>query len=740
MKRIDEFINKLELNQTTPNERRLFIESLSKKEFSSFLKRDFVYDTLESNSFARSISIRTDLFEEYLNKVQTIIEQFTIDEIRSLLPTIKKEYVTIRNMFTEHLVHLIHNSNKEINIKDLLFFKERIENRKITPEEIRNTLLRMSKEEFSFFICTGPQDDYDMDSISNSSIELKDMYENQIEIIAEILEEYTEDEMVEIIPFINESSTIIRTMLFKCLNELKADEIFLTNAPKYSKDIYSYMMTPTVSTNKDNLIIRILSDPQLYSLYSNLELIELRSLLSNNQVILEEDSNIVNTKEEDIISEAAKFIANIRSRDNKSIKRGILKKLSAKKLHDLLNEVNKGLRNIDEEEISYEEFITLIKMPLDKTILFLNECYELSEEEKSSILNKLFKDNKYSSLSITEASQQVIDKHLNVVIDHLFSKDEEFDFIYKDLLELPYKDDIFNKMLEEYLSTAFNGIYPECMNIFLAQLIEKEKESMGLTIVKEFYPGMESTPNNYEISLGTYNERNNTLSINTNGIKNMYDVFTEESSEDFFQTFMYHMVMIETVLHELRHAYQATLYKGISNVRDLYFLLDSILQYNSINYYSANYYNDSMEVDANLYAIMSSLCLLKGHKSLKDIYWQNRKEKANSLARKRKAPQLRQKNIFGKQEDFIDLFFEIIKPLRIQELREEYPMLDLIASDDGYRADEKEIQSKIHEIEHIMVNEDLSEKDYERGLSCLNFLSQYMKRIYHRKAVRKKLV
>ena len=81
MQRIDEFIEKLEANQTTPNERRGFIGSLTKKEFIYFLKKDFSKDTkmtelmnsifhdgFNYDSNHRSIDTRNDLFEEYYKK------------------------------------------------------------------------------------------------------------------------------------------------------------------------------------------------------------------------------------------------------------------------------------------------------------------------------------------------------------------------------------------------------------------------------------------------------------------------------------------------------------------------------------------------------------------------------------------------------------------------------------------------------------------------------------------------
>jgi len=74
MQRINEFIEKLEANKTTPNERRGFISSLTKKEFIYFLKQDF------SSNTQRSIDIRSDLFEEYINQTKQKISDFTLIE------------------------------------------------------------------------------------------------------------------------------------------------------------------------------------------------------------------------------------------------------------------------------------------------------------------------------------------------------------------------------------------------------------------------------------------------------------------------------------------------------------------------------------------------------------------------------------------------------------------------------------------------------------------------------------
>lgn len=761
MEKIDEFIKKLESNKTTPSERKSFIESLTKDEFIYFLTKDFTLDnhlaemiqlvtgtSIKPEIDQDSIDARTNMFDEFLSSTKNQIKRLTKKEIKELLTKIKTQYVTIKNMLLEQLINDIHKTNNELDINSLIDFKHRIETRKITYEEIRSRLLKLTKEEFSFLICIGNQEtDIFAHSFGIYEKEFSKVIENHAEVIAEFIECYTEEEIEELIPIVSESAGSIRKMFFKCLNEKKAEEIFLTNAPRYSNDIYNYVLGPTTSNKRDKLIINILSTPELYCLFSETELIYIKAYISNGEAILDEESNIINTYEKDITNEAAKFIANLRSRDNKSIKRGILKKLSARKLHDLLNEVNKGLQNINEDIITYEEFITLIEMPLDKTILFLKACHELSEEDKKKILNKLFKDNKYKTLSIEESSNRVIDKHLDAAISRLLYKDDEFDFVYRDLLDIEYKKEILDKMLEEYAKTMFAGVPNECINIFLSQIVEKEKQTLGLTLEKDFYVGRAYTDAkpNQNIKLGSFSTKNNSISINTNVFSELNKA-GKLNKDTIIKHFLYRISMIETVFHEIRHAYQKEVIEGISNMRDFYFLLDYLLHQESMLgqfYYKKNYDRVSGEIDADLYAKISTAALLRSSKSLKELYWKMSQEEIHELSRKRKAPQIREKAFTfdeEKQKNIVDLFFEEMSSYKINELRDNYPMLDLIVDSEGYRLDAKDIQDMISEIEHIMTSEEITDEDYEQGESILNFLTEYMKKVYNKKAVRKKLI
>lgn len=741
MQRINEFIEKLEANKTTPNERRGFISSLTKKEFIYFLKQDF------SSNTQRSIDIRSDLFEEYINQTKQIISEFTLSELKDILHKIKPQYITIKNLFIEHLINIIHESEEEIDIKRIVEFKHRVANGTITYEDIRTTLLKMKKEEFSILITLDRQEiTPELDSISTYDKKLDEMYEYQAEIIAEILEEYTEDEMIDLIPFLNDSSSRIRTMFFKCFNERIANEIFLTNAPKYSKDIFSYIVTPTQNNEKDEMIISILSNPKLYSLYSNHELQYLRTLISNKETILDENSNIINTTEEEIKKEAAKYIANLRCRIKQSISRGILKKLSAKKLHDLLNEVNKGLLNIGEEEISFKEFISLMEMPLDKAVLFLKSCIELTEEEKKEILSTLYKDNEYNKCSINEAANRVSNKYMKIAEKMDTKNNEDFSFIYCDLLEKNYNKQFFDNLLKNFAKLGFITIPADCMNIFLSQLIDKTSNELGIEVQKEFYVGKSFVfGSDKRVTIGNYSSNDNKITINTNAY-----IEVEENKEDTpkrkkIRSFMNRIAMIEAVFHELRHAYQFKIMKRVGTVRDLYFLLDDLLHsiplFGNI-YYTNNYEDDSKELDAQLYSLISTASLLRVDPAIKDIYWQSFSQDAKELSRKRKAPQLRKKWSYQKDSEktsLIDLVNELLGGPRLESLAEDYPMLAII-SDEGYILNEDKLIERYMAIELSLKEDNLDDKSYEEGHEILRFLGEYLDKIHNKKMKQKKSI
>lgn len=711
MKKLDEFIEKLESNKTTPNERREFVNSLTKNEFVYFLKQDI--------DIKKILDIRSDLFEENIYQTEKLIKKFTISELKNILHQIKPEYVTIKNLFIEHLIRKIHNTTIELDVNKIINFKHRVETNKMTHEDIRTFLLKMKKEEFSVLITIDKQEtDNELESISESDKIIDEMYEYQAEIIAEILEEYTEEEMVKLIPFLNKASTRIRAMFFKCFNENKANEVFLKNPKKYSKDIFSYIVTPTQNKEKDEMIVSILSNPKLYSLYENHELQYLRTLISNKEIIIDETSNIINTTEEEITQEAAKYIANLKCRIKNSISRGIQKKMSSQKLYELLNEVNKGLQNIQEEELTHEEFIKLTEMPLDKTILFLKNCINLTEDQKKQILENLYKNIPYNDINNNELYMKIMTKYTKIVSTNNKETKEYFDYIYPDILEMSYNKSFFDSMLINYARNNFNEISEKYMNIFLSQLIEKINTELKLNIKKEFYLGKAIIFDTNQIRIIKYNEIENKISININ-----YN--DEKRTNKLPKQKAINMVkVIENIFYEFRIIYQKTKPKDIGNIKDLYFLLDNLIQ-NELNQDKKNIVDNNTynKIDAKLYSIASTLSLLNVNPELKNKYWNLVKQETLELSKKRKNSKLKE------NKSLTEIYNEILGGIKTKELIYEYPMLEII-TDEGFILNDSELKERYKAVKSSL-KEEKNEETYKRGEKILNFLEEYLYKIYN---------
>ena len=82
--------------------------------------------------------------------------------------------------------------------------------------------------------------------------------------------------------------------------------------------------------------------------------------------------------------------------------------------------------------------------------------------------------------------------------------------------------------------------------------------------------------------------------------------------------------MIQTIFYELRYAYQEKIMQTIGLTKDLYFILEHLLHYETTSsnvYYDNNHSNDIRELDANLYAKVATASLLKTNPELKQRYW-----------------------------------------------------------------------------------------------------------------------
>jgi predicted CopG family antitoxin len=220
------------------------------------------------------------------------------------------------------------------------------------------------------------------------------------------------------------------------------------------------------------------------------------------------------------------------------------------------------------------------------------------------------------------------------------------------------------------------------MNLFFSQLMEKTKEELGLDIQTEFYTGRSITNNgpNHNVCLGTYLPTTKTISINTNAYSELDNQKGQTINDEIVTKFFNKVSMIQTIFHELRHTYQNEKIKKIGQVSDLYFLLDNLLHHKAYagdSYYASNYFDDSREVDANLYGIVATASLLRAQPEVKKIYWEVFNSDAKLLAKKRKSPQLRKKSSYQipfEKITIIEIFNEILGGEKAEELAEEYDL------------------------------------------------------------------
>lgn len=644
MNKVSELITNLEKNKLPLEALTHTLESLTTDETICLLLHPLTKSELEKTSTNDSLNDeylhkRASFFQSNITTIKDKLSTLTLKELMKLLKEIPSSLIDLKNEILEYILLTMKVSTKPIDKNKINKIFDSYYQGDISEEDIVKTILYLSKEEFTYLICSFTKS---LTNNSNSSTDKskKNGYfiRNHTDVIASKIEEYSSEDIAKVLPLISNDFYEIKQMLFNCLTEEDALNLFIDNPNSYFEEIYHYLVSPGPSSKKDKIIIKILSDSRLYKEYSEKELLDLKSNLSNKEIILHESYNLVGVTEKDTINAAAGFIANLKARDNLSIKRGILKKLSSKKLYNLLNEVNKGLLNIEEDKISIEEFIFLMAIPLDKAVLFLNECESINEEEKMTILNTIYPKNPYRNENIKFLSDYILKYQLIDVLENKLDE-ETFPYCYRDILELEYNQDFFLQVLEDYIERKFYKIPNECMNIFLAQLIAREKKKWNLDFEVDFYTGKSATQKTVtNTNLGSYDSLNNLLSININAYKELSSDYEEYSSGDLAFNLSISFLLLETVFHELRHAYQNKALKGISNLRDLYFVFDQILHqeqyFQGMLYYSKNYKNDSREVDAELYGKIATALLIRKDSFLRGVYWKMNGERIKELTKK----------------------------------------------------------------------------------------------------------
>lgn len=295
-------------------------------------------------------------------------------------------------------------------MKDIKQFLEDVKAQMITEEGIRSFLLSLNNEEFITMLSTNM--DNDLKGIADVDIER--MTQNHASVISEIIADLTIEEKLKSLSNISNDFYTVEKMIFKTLPIEKAVELFLDNPEKYKEEIEAYIETPRQSKEKDHLICSILSNQELYKLFSEEDRIIFKSLVSDEIIFLDENYNLCNITEEELKNEVARYLANIEYKKDSSINRGIHQKISSKNLYLIFTEVNKGLEKIDNPLLTEKELVEYLELPFEKAVLFLDSCLNLTDEEITNILSSNYPDKKeiISKKDITQLTNIIEDYDL----------------------------------------------------------------------------------------------------------------------------------------------------------------------------------------------------------------------------------------------------------------------------------------------------------------------------------------
>lgn len=303
-------------------------------------------------------------------------------------------------------------------MKNIKEFLNDVKAQMITEEGIRSFLLSLNNDEFIEMLSTN----LDNDLYGRPDTDIERMTLNHASVISEIIADLTIDEKKKALSNISNDFYTVEKMIFKTLPLELASEFFFQNPDLYKEEIEAYIETPRQSKEKDILIAKILSNQELYKLFSEEDRLIFKSLISDEIIFLEEQYNLCNVTFDELKNEVARYLANIENRKSSSVNRGIHNKISSKNLYQIFLEVNNGLERIESTLLTENDIIEYLELPFEKAIIFLNNCLNLTEEEVKEILLNNYPDKK-----------EIIDKKN---IDQLYSIIEDFDLPEIDLIEI----------------------------------------------------------------------------------------------------------------------------------------------------------------------------------------------------------------------------------------------------------------------------------------------------------------
>lgn len=275
-------------------------------------------------------------------------------------------------------------------MKNIKTFLNDIKAKLVTEEEIRSFLLSLNNKEFLTLISSSIDDNPN----GIPDVDIEKMTQDHAQIISEIIADLTLEEKIQSLSNISNDFYTVEQMIFKTLPLEKASTIFFENPEKYKEDIEAYIETPRQSREKDTLIATILSDTKLYKLFSEETRSIFKSIISDPIIILDKNYNLCNVTYDELKQELARYLANIDYHHKSSINQGIHHKLSSKNIYQIFLEVNKGLERIDSPLITEEQVISKLELPFEKSVLFLDNCLNLTDEDITEILLKYYPEEK----------------------------------------------------------------------------------------------------------------------------------------------------------------------------------------------------------------------------------------------------------------------------------------------------------------------------------------------------------
>ena len=581
-------------------------------------------------------------------------------------------------------------------------FLENIKSNLLSDEEIRSFLLYLSKEEFYHLITTP--------STSPKSTEIEKMIIEHQDIIAELLSDFDISEKKNIIPKVSIDFEVVRNMMFNTLTIPDLIELLYKEPLKYLNDIITYIKNTPFSDEKDILIATMLSNKDIYRNLNSKTISSLKNFIGDTKIFLDDRYMIVETTKSDLTNEAARYIANLRSRVVPTLTSGMLRKLSSESLLWTLNEVNKGLQNIEEEPITILDFIKLTEMPFEKAILLVSNNL-FTEEEQRKILSSAFPKNKIpKNIKVSEYA-------LSLLVNPNNLANLQSTMVYQDILELSYNPTLYNTFLEYLQSQGYTNIPKSTILVFISQLVSKEIVTRNLPLKKSFSLDQVSLSNIVE-----YNKDNSKLNINTN----LPETFS----------FIEIISLIEDTFYALRRAEVDKMIKNDLSIKSFYFILDYLIRLSikertsTSNHKSSYYEEETLDTDAKLNSKISTLSFLGKTTFPGKYYWNTNEEQIKELAKQRKGPQNSKSKDNKGPVKLVDSFFEELKPYEIKTIKEYSSVIDLITDDEGYRLDEESLLSRYNEFKLLLSNQDIPEDKLSDLKAIILFYENYLKQEY----------